>query len=52
MSIKDLCNNIKRSNIQVIRVPEGEEKEMEAEELFALNNLDLTYFSHIIFYSL
>lgn len=29
MSIKDLCNNIKRSNGQIIRVPEGEEKEIE-----------------------
>lgn len=33
MSIRDLCDNIKKSNIQSL-VPEGEEKEIEAEKLF------------------
>lgn len=34
MSITDLCDKIKRSNIQVIRVPEREKKEIEAEKFF------------------
>lgn len=34
MSITDLCDKSKRSNIQFIRVPEREKKEIESEKFF------------------
>ena len=33
-SLRDLCDNIKCSNILIIRVPEGEEREKGPEKIF------------------
>ena len=33
-SLTNLWDNLKHSNIQIIRVPEGEEEEQEIENLF------------------
>ena len=37
-SISSLWNNFQRSNIHIIGVPEGEEKEQEIRNLFEKNN--------------
>ena len=36
--LRNLQNNFKHSNIQIIREPEGEEEEQEIENLFEKNN--------------
>ena len=36
--LRNLWDNFKCSNIQIIRVPEGEEEEQEIENLFEKNN--------------
>ena len=36
--LRDLQDNFKHSNIQIIGVPEGEEEEQEFENLFEKNN--------------
>ena len=33
-SLRDLCDNIKSTNIQIIRVPEEEEKKKGTEKIF------------------
>ena len=36
--LRNLWDNFKHSNIQIVRVPEGEEEEQEIENLFEKNN--------------
>ena len=33
-SLRELCNNVKRTNIRIIGVPEGEEREKGTEKIF------------------